>query len=229
VESLDWSKADRAERLALLVLAEQLCVSDIAQAAQIFAMYHHVSRRDGTADVTLPNRDVVVPLAAYVGGLIHRSRGRVAKGHALIREAHIRYGREENRWRLAMALIALHETPLPSEPRSDRYRKAAARIICEHFPRSYLAGRVGECGHGQDDAIFRSLPPTRRDVLRHLLDGIAPKAIAAMKGLAEKTIRHAVADLESAFSVHSIQELVVACHRRGLSAASWPSVEREIR
>lgn len=224
VESLDWSKADRAERLALLVLAEQLCVSDADHAAQMLAAYHRLCRRDGTTGATLlPHGDLVVPLAAYVSGLIHRSRGRSAKGHALIREAHIRYERADNRWRSAVSLIALHENPLSSEPTSDFYRQAAARIIREHFPRSYLAGRIGDGEHGENDPILHSLSPTRRDVLRHLLEGVAPKAIAATKGLAEKTIRHAIFDLESAFSVHSIQELIVACHRRGLSAASWPS------
>jgi DNA-binding NarL/FixJ family response regulator len=50
---------------------------------------------------------------------------------------------------------------------------------------------------------------------------MVPKAIAQEKGLAEKTIRHAIADLEDAFEVHSIQELIIACYRKGLSASSW--------
>jgi DNA-binding CsgD family transcriptional regulator len=162
-----------------------------------------------------------VPVIDYVRGLVYRSRGESKEALSLMWSAYRQYEKAGNRWRSVIALIALDETVARGPSRAFQYRSIASSIVAEHFPTSYLAGRVRRWNSGLNDPVVRSLSPTRLAVLRCLLDGMVPKAIAQEKGLAEKTIRHAIADLEDTFEVHSIQELIIACHRKGLSAASW--------
>jgi DNA-binding NarL/FixJ family response regulator len=72
-----------------------------------------------------------------------------------------------------------------------------------------------------DDPIASSLSPVRLHVLRRLLDGASAKAVAEMLGLSVGNVRNRIAELQAAFGVKSMQELLVAVRSRGIGAPSW--------
>jgi DNA-binding CsgD family transcriptional regulator len=201
-------------------LAEVLADTDPTVATEMFLRYEYIGV---TYDQTQASYDDprIVAYTAQVRGIIHRINGKLAEAQRELQQAYKIFSEIGHLWRAALTLIELDATLVPNEPRSDFYLETAALIIREHFPRSFLARRLGRWLRAYDDAIVANLSPSKREVLRYLLEGCSPKDIARLKHLAEGTVRNHICEIEAAFEVHSIQELLVACYRRGLGVASW--------
>jgi DNA-binding CsgD family transcriptional regulator len=102
--------------------------------------------------------------------------------------------------------------------------------VNEHFPRSFLADRLGGRNVASGDAVVAGLAPVPREVLRHLLDGHRPKAIASVMGLAHGTVKNYVNAIHRRFSVRGTPELLVECYRRRVESTSWaPAAPRSGR
>ncbi len=120
-----------------------------------------------------------------------------------------------------MALIELDATPSQAHPRGDFYLEAAAKIVHEHFPKSFLARRLGRWMNVHVDPDVARLTRVPREVLRHLLEGRSAKEIAALMGIAPGTVKNYVNGILREFGVRSTPQLLVTCYRRGLGAPSW--------
>ena len=97
---------------------------------------------------------------------------------------------------------------------------AARAIVSEHFPRSFLARRVGFSA--LPDPVVGGLTPAQRDVLALLLEGLDAREIATRTGRAYNTVRVHIDRLREAFKASSIHALVVDCHRRGIVLPARP-------
>jgi tetratricopeptide (TPR) repeat protein len=217
---LDWDAPQGEERIALLLLAQALAPFDGSATMQLLRHYDGLHSPLSANEVFSddPRRDA---LESHVRGLASRAGGRSNEARKHFESAYRTYSDCGSLWRSVLALLELDSTPVPAGPRRDYYLETAALLIRENFPRSFLVRRLGRWMRAYDDPVVSGLTPAPRDILRRLLDGWVPKDIAASKGLAEGTVRNHVADLEAAFGVHSIQELLVACYQRGLGAARW--------
>jgi tetratricopeptide (TPR) repeat protein/DNA-binding CsgD family transcriptional regulator len=219
-ETLDWDRPTGEERIALLLLARALEPHDGFGAITLLRRYEAL-RSNLAADQVLKDDPRLAALENLVHGLACRVGGRANEARKHFEKAYRAFNGCGNLWYAVLALIELDSTPVPAGPRGDYYLETAALLIRENFPRSFLVRRLGRWMRAYDDPIVSGLTPAPRDILRRLLEGWVPKDIAASKGLAEGTVRNHVADLEAAFGVHSIQELLVACYQRGLGAARW--------
>jgi DNA-binding CsgD family transcriptional regulator/tetratricopeptide (TPR) repeat protein len=218
--TLEWGSAVGDETLALLSLAEVLADTDPPVATEIFFRYERLAVTYDPSQFYYDDPRLVA-YAAYVRGLIHRINGRLPEARDEFQNAYRRYREIGHLWRSALTLIELDASRVPDEPHSEFYLETAALIIREHFSRSFLVRRLGRWLRAYDDSIVANLSPSKREVLRHLLEGCSPKDIARRKCLAEGTVRNHICEIEAAFEVHSIQELMAACYRRGLGVASW--------
>jgi DNA-binding CsgD family transcriptional regulator len=120
-------------------------------------------------------------------------------------------------WREAQTLVAL--SAISPAHRGD-YEPAAlddaVAIVARHFPESFLARRLAGWCRVNVDPCGATLSPAQRDVLRYLLEGRAPREIAAIKGRGYETIRSHVRALHRAFGTRSEHQLVAECARRGI-------------
>jgi DNA-binding CsgD family transcriptional regulator len=217
---LDWDRAVHDDRMGLLYLAEVLADTDPAVATEMFLQYEGI-RATYDQGNSASDDPRAIAYTAHVRGIIHRINGRLIEAQRELQRAYSIFSEIGHLWRATLTLTELDATRVPNEPHSDFYLEMAALIIREHFPRSFLVRRLGRWLRAYDDAIVANLSPSKREVLRHLLEGCSPKDIARLKCLAEGTVRNHICEIEAAFDVHSIQELLVACYRRGLGGASW--------
>jgi DNA-binding CsgD family transcriptional regulator len=88
--------------------------------------------------------------------------------------------------------------------------------VARHFPESFLARRLAGWCRVNVDPCGATLSPAQRDVLRYLLEGRAPREIAAIKGRGYETIRSHVRALHRAFGTRAEHQLVAECTRRGI-------------
>jgi tetratricopeptide (TPR) repeat protein/DNA-binding CsgD family transcriptional regulator len=216
--TLRWETTSVSERRALLVLAEALADTEPAQAPWPLLQYEalHARNREGTEPSTKLDLRTTASLR-YVQGLVRRSSGHAAEARSLLAEARALFDRVGELWRSAMAFIALQEMTGDVFGKTLPLLQADVAFIHHHFPNSFLVDRLRDVLARKDQALT-SLPPSRRGILKRLLLGQSPKTIASAKGIGERTVRHGIADIEAAFGVHSIQELIVACYGRGLAA-----------
>jgi DNA-binding CsgD family transcriptional regulator/tetratricopeptide (TPR) repeat protein len=217
---LDWDVTEGEERIGLLLLAEVLTATDPIAASSVLARYDGLAS-PMSADQVLSDDPRCRALEHHVRGLVLRSRGCGVDARKHLAAAYRLFRDCKHLWRATLTLIEMDATTVAAGHRRDFYLETASLTIREHFPHSFLARRLGRWLKAYDDPIVAKLTPAPREVLRFLLDGWLPKEIATVKQLAEGTIRNHIGDLESAFGVHSIQELIVACYRRGLGTARW--------
>jgi tetratricopeptide (TPR) repeat protein/DNA-binding CsgD family transcriptional regulator len=217
---LDWDISVGDDRMALVYLAEVLADTDPTVATEMFLRYERFGKTHDQSHASYDDPRLVA-YTAQVRGVIHRINGKLSDAHHELQNAYRIFSEIGHLWRAALCLIELDATRVPNEPHGDFYLEAAALIIREHFPKSFLVRRLGRWLRAYDDPIVANLSPSKREVLRHLLEGYVPKDIARLKCLAEGTVRNHICEIEAAFGVHSIQELLVACYRRGLGVAAW--------
>ncbi len=220
VESVEWNATADEERVGLLLLAEVLATTMPLAAVSTFTQYSGLSSE---LDRSLLFRsDVRLWIEeTFVRGLVHRIRGESAEAADAFRQAHIEAKRIGCLWRAAMALIELDATPVAPRPRDEFSLEAAAKIVHEHFPRSFLARRLGRWMQVHVDPDVARLTRVPREVLRHLLEGYSAKEIAAVMGLSPGTVKNYVNGILREFGVRSTPQLLVTCYRRGLGTPSW--------
>ena len=227
-ENVDWESTFGEERVSLLLLAEVLAAIAPEEAATYFQRYDSVTSSMAPLSA-LRDDPRLAALHDHVGGLVSRIRGETQHALQLLQNAYRTFRECGNLWRSALSLIELDATSYlvrGSAPLAGRfYLDEATTIVQENFPRSFLARRLGMWSNVQRDPVARSLTPTQREVLRHLLGGKVQKEIATSTGRAYGTIRNHVAALLDAFGAHSIPELIIACYERGLGAPTWRSDE----
>jgi DNA-binding NarL/FixJ family response regulator len=216
-EGVDWESVVGEERYALVFLAEALAPADPADAARMLARFDSiVSEMDPLEFARTDPRKAAV--LEYVRGLVARAHGDHAAARKLLEAASRGFAACGYLWRRALALIELDATAVAGVPRGDFYLEAAAIIVRENFPRSFIARRLGRWQRAYSDSIAARLRPAEREILRFILDGKDPKEIAAVTGRAPSTVRNHVTALLSAFGVNSTLRMVAECHRRGIGA-----------
>jgi DNA-binding CsgD family transcriptional regulator len=219
-DTVDWDATSDEERVGLLFLAEALAVTDPLSAVALFRQYEELTTR---IDRTLLFHDDVRLwiVETFVRGLVHRIRGEWDEAWEAFKKASVAARRVGYIWRATLALVELDATPTPSQPRGDFYLEAAAKLTYEHFPRSFIARRLGRWMAFPRDPIVASLARVPREVLRHLLDGKSHKEIGAAMHLAPGTVKNYVVAIHREFGVASTPQLFVACYRRGIGPPSW--------
>jgi tetratricopeptide (TPR) repeat protein len=216
---VDWDQTRGEERVGLLLLAETLAVTSPSEVREIADRYASLSSKLLPDQVFYADPRLII-LERTVAGHTRRIAGDVAGAVAEFKAAHALAMQYGIAWRAADALIQLHATFRDDVPRADFYLEAASRIVREHLPNSFLARRIGSWLRAYDDPIVSKLRPSHREVLSIILEtGWPVERIAASRGVAPTTIKKHIAALREAFGVHSIAELIVECHRRGLGAA----------
>ncbi|HWT06293.1 MAG TPA: sigma factor-like helix-turn-helix DNA-binding protein, partial [Xanthomonadales bacterium] len=220
VESVDWDGTADEERVGLLFLIEALSVSDPLGAVAVWRRYERLGT--GVDRSLVSSADIRLSvIESYVRGLVSRIRGEVFEARAAFRNAYESAERVGYLWRAVLSLIELDATPMPDSPRGRLDLDVAARLVAEHYPRSFLARRLGRWLNVPADPIYAGLAPVPREVLRRLLDGMSHKEIAAVMGRSPGTVKNYVVAIHRAFGVTSTPQLFVACYRRGIGAPSW--------
>jgi DNA-binding NarL/FixJ family response regulator len=207
-QGVEWNATTGEERVGLLFLAETLVVTDLAAAIAALTAY------DALVDPMDPDQAFSTDprfhaMEDYVRGLVLRAEGQDAAANKLLASAAHRYEACGHLWRAVVARLALAST----SPRGGHLEYARA-IVTEHFPKSFLARRVGV--DALSDPVVGSLTPAQRDVLALLLEGFNAREIATQTGRAYNTVRVHIDRLREAFKASSIHALVVDCHRRGI-------------
>ncbi len=221
-EAVDWQATHGEERFALVLLAEALSSLDPAEAARVLSRFDAITSK--IDDVQFAGTDPrKAALDSYVRGLVARGLGHVPRAWALLDGACRAFLSCGHLWRSALALIELDRTPAPAVLHRDCNLEAAALIVREHFPRSFLARRLGRWGNVYEDPVGTRLTPAQRQVLRYALDGYGAKEIASATGRSVKTVGNQLAALHEAFGVNTTLRLVAECHRRGLGSPAWRS------
>jgi DNA-binding CsgD family transcriptional regulator/tetratricopeptide (TPR) repeat protein len=220
VDQVDWNKTASEARVALLHLAEILTRTAPTEAVKVFDRYEALTSEVDRSLVFRSDVRLWI-LEEFVRGLIFRVRGDVPGAWRALKNVYQAATRVGIIWRSAMALIELDSTPNPARPKGDHYLQAAAMLVREHFPRSFVARRLGRWVMAHEDPIAKALAPQPREVLRHLLDGKNSAEISSILGLAEGTVRNYIKVLHAAFGVHSTPQLLVACYERGIGTPAW--------
>ena len=223
VRDVEWEATQGEERVGLLLLAEVLASLSPAAAPALMARYDGLpplSRNHVLADD--PRQRA---LEKHVRGLVARATGQAVQARTLLKDAAREWRTIGNLWRTALAFIELDAAvsglrslfPKQSNPPTEFYLEAAALIVREHFPRSFLAGRIGGWLSAYHDPIAAALAPHKRQVLRLALAGLDNKQIAVQLGLRYNSVRSYVAEIHAAFGTHSDRELFAECLRRGIT------------
>jgi DNA-binding CsgD family transcriptional regulator len=218
--SVDWDATADEERVGLLLLAEAAAVSD--QRAAIAALDRYDSLTSNIDRSRLFHDDVRLwILETFVRGLVFRISGKFDRAWDAFKNVHRTALRVKIIWRATLALIELDGTPHAARTRDDQYLQAAALLCRKHFPRSFIARRLGRWMNVYRDPVAAKLAPQPREVLRHFLAAKSAKEVAALLGLSEHTIKDYTEALFRAFNVHSKEELLVTCYERGIGSPSW--------
>ncbi len=220
VDRIDWDETAGEARVALLHLAEILARTAPTEAVKIFDRYEALTSEVDRSLVFRSDVRLWI-LEEFVRGLILRVRGDALGAWRSFKGVYQAATRVGIMWRSAMALIELDSTPIPARPKGDHYLQTAAMLVREHFPRSFIARRLGRWAMAHEDPIAKALAPQPREVLRHLLDGKNSAEISSILVLAEGTVRNYIKVLHAAFDVHSTPQLLVACYERGIGTPSW--------
>ena len=217
---VDWDATNGEERVALLHLAEILSLTHPSEAAQVLERYDQLTTEVDRA--LLMHNDVRLwILETFVRSLVHRLSGELDKAHDALQGVRVQAQRVGIRWREALALIELDSIQLDANGHGERPLQAAATLIRENFPQSFLARRIGRWSQTLIDPIASKLAPQPRQVLRHVLSGQNPKKIATTMRLSEDTVKGYMKTLFRAFSVNSTPQLLIACYERGIGSPSW--------
>jgi DNA-binding CsgD family transcriptional regulator/tetratricopeptide (TPR) repeat protein len=220
VESVDWNATADEERVGLLFLTEALAVSDPLAAVTVWRRYDGLTSNVDRSLVSSADIRLWI-IETFVRGLVYRISGESAQAREAFQATYEAAERVGYLWRATLALIELDATPMPLSRREHFHLEKAARHVTEHYPRSFLARRLGRWLDATADPIYASLARVPREILRRLLDGMSHKEIAALMGLSPGTVKNYVVSIHRKFGVASTPQLFVACHRRGIGAPSW--------
>lgn len=221
-DSVAWDATAGEERVGLLLLAEVLASTDPLAAVSVLRRYDALTSSMRSDEVFSDDPRLSV-LEYFVRGLVARIRGDRARARTLLTQAYrlaVQYGVS---WRAALSLIELDATATGVTPRGDFYLEAAAIIIRENFPRSYLERRLGRWRKLYEDPVTTALTRSQRDVLRRLVEGRSLEEIAAVTNRSVNTVRNHASRLRDAFGVHSNEQVIIACLRRGIGVEAPPA------
>ncbi len=224
--TIDWDAYPGEERMALLLLAQTLAITDPERAVKVLGTYDELTT-DLDRSMMLKDDVRLWIVETHVRGLVHRIRGQYGEAFEAFEGVRAAAQRVGILWRAALALIEIDATPVGG--RGDFHLETAARIVHEHFPRSFLANRLGRWNAVYRDSIAARLAPLERKVLRHVLEARSQKEIASALGLTPDTVSYYVKTLLRKFEVRSTLELAVTCYRRGLGSPSWWCAEEDRR
>ncbi len=218
--TVSWDATTDEERVGLLSLAEIAAVTQPADAIDLLARYDAlVSKMDRSRVFHDDVRLWIVE--THVRGLVHRIRGDDERAWQAFKSVHATASRVKIVWRAALALIELDATPSVAQPCGEHYLQAAALLVRQNFPHSFLARRLGRWMNVYSDPIAGRLPAQPREVLRHFLCARSAKDVAAIMGLSQHTVKDYTETLFRAFGVHSKEALLVRCYERGIGSPAW--------
>jgi DNA-binding CsgD family transcriptional regulator len=206
------------ERFALLGLAEVFASLGASVSAEVLSAFDSIA---APLPVDLVLRDTddarLRGWEASVRAAVAQALGDESAAASLYVKALGAYRSCGYRWREAQTLIALSAIPpAHREGQEPAALDDAVAIVARHFPESFLARRLAGWCRVNVDPCGATLSPAQRDVLRYLLEGRAPREIAAIKGRGYETIRSHVRALHRAFGTRAEHQLVAECARRGI-------------
>lgn len=223
IDGIDWNATADEERVGLLLLAEALARTYPAAAPGVLERYNRLTSKIDRA--LLYSDDVRLWIVeTWVHGLVYRISGENEDAWQAFKAVHENARRVGLLWQATQALIELDSAPAGSSPSGDHYLECAALLVRENFPRSFLERRLGRWAQTYCDPIAAKLPRKAREVLRQLLEARSTKEIASALGISTHTVRDYVEALLRAFNVHSKDQLLVECYRRGIGDPSWWSL-----
>jgi len=226
MKTVAWNETREHERVGLLHLTESLSRIDSAAAVEVFRCYDELTVEIDRA--VLYSEDLKMWIfETYVRGLVCRIRGDAADAWEHFKAVHRAAMRVGIVWRAALALVELDATPIGGRPRGEHYLQSAALLVRKHFPRSFIARRIGPWMAAHRDPVAAKLRAQPREVMRYLLTGRNAKEIASAMSLSEDTVKGYIKALFRAFSVNSMPQLLVACYERGIGSPSWWNTLRE--
>ncbi|HTW83458.1 MAG TPA: LuxR C-terminal-related transcriptional regulator [Candidatus Sulfotelmatobacter sp.] len=217
---IDWAQMTEGQAYGPLFLAEFFARRNPAVARELLGMYELAVKTIEQYSTNVDDRRNA-GMYAFVSGLIRRTEGDHAGAHRDLLDASRLFASVTFLWREVHALIELDTVPVPDGDAAELLERAV-QAVRFHFPRSFLADLLGPWLRAYDDPVTAAFSPMRRQILRRLLDGVKPKEIAALLGLAIGTVRNHIGEIQAAFGVHSMQGLLVAARLRGLGPPqSW--------
>ena len=224
--AVEWDATQGEERVGLLLLAEVLATLAPATSTALIARYDALPPLSRNQVLAVDPR--LRALELHVRGVVAKGTNEGMKARVLLKDAAREWRTIGNLWRTALALIELDATVSSGAASvlAERtqpigfYIEAAALIVREHFPRSFLGRRIGGWLTAYGDPIAAALAPHKRQVLRFVLAGFDNKQIAAQLGLRYNSVRSYLAEIHSAFGTHSDRELFAECMRRGIADPS---------
>jgi tetratricopeptide (TPR) repeat protein len=154
-EAFDWDGADDDEAISLLAVAEELRWYDVPRAQGLVDRYESIG---GKKDALLvrtydPRYRAIEDL--LIGAVRSMGPERNLDAIARLRRACSTFRSIGYLTRTAWALIELHDAYSRSGVSSphDYFLESAEQMIQQHFPRSFLARRIGTWGRGYEDGI----------------------------------------------------------------------------
>ncbi len=220
VETIKWDETVDEQRVGLLFLTEVLTVTDPLSALRVFERYDSLTSEMDRSNVF--HDDIRLWIReTFVRGLVQRIRGEVRDARESLEKVHAEALRIGFLWRATLALIEIDATRVSGPLHGGHLLQEASTLVRQHFPKSFLARRLGRSFLVDVDPIAMTLAPRPREVLRHVLTGKTPKATAAAMALSEVTVKGYLKTLFRSFEVRSTPELLVACYRRGIGDPTW--------
>ncbi len=219
-DGIKWQTTRGEERFALVLLAEALAQIRATEAADVLARFDTITSKvdDLLFAGTDPRKRA---LESYVRGVVARNAGQHPRARTLLDEAYQGFRSCGHLWRAALTLIELDATLAAAGMHEEFHLETAAQIVREHFPKSFLARRLGPWANVYNNDIAAALTPAQRQILRYALDGYGAKEIASATGRSVKTVGNQLASLHQAFGVNSTLRLVAQCHRYGIGSPAW--------
>ena len=232
---VDWARTAEEEHFAFLELAEVFAyLGDGAGASAALAKFDSViAPMDNTHSLRDANGDPrLAGWIAHVRGVVSKVCRDLAAATCSLSTAAESFRSCGYLWREALSLIELDATCLPAT--GGEHLDRAVALVRDHFPRSFLARRLGGWTRASIYPPFSTLTPAEREVLRHILDGRNQRQIADTTCRAYNTVRTQVQSLHRKLGTNSDLQIVILCARRGIVAPSTtfgdaPNLEPELR
>jgi DNA-binding NarL/FixJ family response regulator len=216
-ESYDWDSADDDESIGLVAVAEELRWYDSARANALVDRYERIS---GKKDALLVRSHDVRYRALQdllIGAVRTMSDRRDLNAVERLRHACSAFKSIGYLSRAAWALIEMDEAyrRIGIAAPNDYFLTGARQIIRTHFPRSFLARRIGTCETSHPEGPGVNLTIAQREVLRGLCAGKTVEAIAEKRNCSPLTVRNHIDAAMKRFGVRSRADLVRELARRG--------------
>ncbi len=210
LDTVAWHDAGEA-RCALLLLVElHAGTGDASMAQRCWDMY---------SSIRIPINDASIGVAAmrrrslerYAEGWLLRVLGRNAEAIEAFSEAHDNWKTIGYSWRAVLAATALGELT------GDRQHfDFALSETAQNFPHAWFARSLQRYRDRLDHEALNGLSPTKRNIIRLLLEGKKNQEIADELSLSHNTVRARLNELYEKFTPAQRSKTALVCYLHSL-------------